>query len=137
MDSFGSTWLSNGFSVKQKTFFWGGTKKIQKNFDEIKERDQKKKAKSKICVFRESSSVGCLHSFFVHFFQFEAFCVSRVVSSFLFLSNEERRGVNRSFILVFDDAEDDDDECEEEEEEEERDDSIFSRLPRNVPPWRN
>ena len=61
-----------------------------------------------------------------------------VVSSFLFLSNEERRGVNRSCILVFDDAEDDDDECEEEEEEEEeeRDDSIFSRLPRNVPPWR-
>ena len=63
--------------------------------------------------------------------------MSRVIFSFL-TSNEERRGVNRSFILVFDDAEDDDDECEEEEEEEEeeRDDSIFSRLPRNVPPWR-
>ena len=65
-------------------------------------------------------------------------CVSicRVIFSFLV----QRRGVNnRSCILVFDDAKDDDDECEEEEEEEEeeeRDDSIFSRLPRNVPPWR-
>ena len=47
---------------------------------------------------------------------------------------KEEESINRSF-LVFDDAEDDDDECEEEEEEE-RDDSIFSRLPRNVPPWR-
>ena len=106
---------------KTKDVLLGGDKKDpKKTLDEIKERE----------------ILGSLHSFFVHFFQFKAFFVSRVVSSFLFLSNDERRGVNRSFILVFDDAEDDDDECEEEEEEEERDDSIFSRLPRNVPPWR-
>ena len=74
------------------------------------------------------------------FFNNSKLFVCLVMSCHLFFScpNEERRGVNnRSFILVFDDAEDDDDECEEEEEEEEeRDDSIFSRLPRNVPPWR-
>jgi hypothetical protein len=49
---------------------------------------------------------------------------------------KEEESINRSFILVFDDAEDDDDDECEEEEEEERGDSIFSRLPRNVPPWR-
>ena len=82
MDSFG-TWLSNGFiSVKQKTeFFWGGTKKIQKNFDEIKERDQKKKAKSKICVFRESSSVG-----FTFFYCRTFFSILQSVSCHLFFS---------------------------------------------------